>query len=129
MDIETMRQRCLERLREIYPEPWFVWWGVGAGIHCDEAVAVVRPFGERAGAATVSDSLPIAELLEQLLATPPVDPEATLAQGGNYVTDDAVHPQAVWFNNGRIVKLVKPDGQSPYLWVGTDYQAKDNIFF
>lgn len=129
MDTEQMKQQCLERLRVVYPEPWFVWWGIGAGVHCEEAIALVRPHGERGGCASVSDSLPISELLAQLMDAPIVDSEASLAQSGNYVADDAVQPKAVWFANGRYVRLVRIDGQESYLAVGTDFRTKDELFF
>ncbi len=129
MDAKAIEQKCLDRLRELYPEPWFVWWGIAAGEHCGTAQAHVMPHGERVISVPVSDDMPITELLEFLEKAPVVDSEASLAQSGNYVADESVRPRVIWFNNGRVVRLVNPDGQEPYLSVGTDFHTKDKIFF
>lgn len=128
MDSKQMEQKCLERLRAVFPEPWFVWWGIGAGVHCEEAMGFVRPHGDHAGCFSVTDSLPLSELLCQLQTMPEVNTAASLAQSGNYVVDDAARPQVVWFNNGRVVRIAK-DEAGCHLAIGTDFQTKDQVFF
>lgn len=128
MDTEAIKQQCLERLRVLYPEPWFVFWGIGAGVHCDEAMAFVRPHGETSAAIWVSDSLPLIELLGQLEQAPEANADAKIAQSSNYVADDEVRPRVVWFANGRVVRIAE-DATGPYLAVGTDFHTKDTVFF
>ena len=126
MDTEQLKQQCLDRLRVLYPEPWFVWWGIGTGVHCEEAMAFVRPHGERSTQVNVSDGMALPELLAFLLTSSEVDAEASVRQSGNYVADDPVHPTIVWFANGRVVRL--QGGENPYLGVGTDFRERDTIF-